>query len=173
MSFFSFFGLPTFGISIRRSTFLLGSPRAWMESYAYQGPLARIDASLRTNQDQFPKLAGNYPLTAMMRRRPKRISWVLSIRSALVVIEQRWPSVWLLHSTCDILSWSDWAPEKFVIQIREIVRYIWELVVCEFDIWWILSHISMAPCPQGTSLPLAKMRTWTKGVGFQYTHLRF
>jgi hypothetical protein len=68
---------------------------------------------------------------------------------------------------------SDRVPEKFVIRILEIVRYICELVVCEFDIWWILSHISMAPWPQGISLPAAEMRTWTKGVGFQYTHLRF
>jgi len=44
-------------------------------------------------------LTGDYPPTAMIRRKPASVSWVLSIRSALVVFEQRSTSVrWLLST---------------------------------------------------------------------------
>jgi len=55
----------------------------------------------------------------------------------------------------------------------KFVLPIWELVVCEFDIWWILFHIRMPPRPQVISLAVSGIRTWTKGVWFQYTHLCF
>jgi len=46
-------------------------------------------------------LTGDYPLTAMMRRRPTRVSWVLSIRFALMAFEQWSTSVWWLLSTLE------------------------------------------------------------------------
>jgi len=48
-----------------------------------------------------PALTGDYPPTAMMRRRPTSVSWVLSIRPALVVFEQWSTSVWWLLSTLE------------------------------------------------------------------------
>jgi hypothetical protein len=49
-----------------------------------------------------PPLTGDYPPTAMMRR-PTSVSWVLSVRSALVVFEQRSTSVRWLLSTLEVL----------------------------------------------------------------------
>jgi hypothetical protein len=50
-----------------------------------------------------PPLTGDYPPTAMMRRWPTRVSWVLSVRSALVVFEQRSTTVRWLLSTLEVV----------------------------------------------------------------------
>jgi hypothetical protein len=70
-----------------------------------------------------------------------------------------------------VWSWSYQVLRKFIIHILQIIWVIWELVICEFNMWWILSHISMAPRLQGISIPMAKIRTWKKGMGFRYTHV--
>jgi len=72
-----------------------------------------------------------------------------------------------------LLSRSNQVPAICVIFIVEIVQSFGELVVCEFYIWWILSHISMESRAQGISLPVAEVRTWMKFMGFQYTHRLF
>jgi len=66
------------------------------------------------------------------------------------------------------LSPRDRVLEVFVIHILEMVRYISEVVICVFHIWWNLPHISMACRPQGIWIAAAEMRTWRKRMGFQY-----
>jgi len=73
----------------------------------------------------------------------------------------------------DVYWASDQVLETFVIGILNIVLYIWEIYVSEFNIWLIPSHICMAALPQGMSLPEAQMKTGMKGVGFHYTDLSF
>jgi len=50
LSSWSLFHIPRFWISISRTTFLLGTQRAWMEGHGHQGPFARIIALLGTNR---------------------------------------------------------------------------------------------------------------------------
>jgi len=173
VSSFSLLGLLRFRIGIRHRKFLLGTPRAWMEGHAPQGPFVRIIALLGTNRTTCRRwqgiihrhwwCGGGLWVSRVYFRRDQLQLFLSSGREA------SGGGFWLWR----IWSRSHRVPEKLVISILEIVRYIWELVVCEFDIWWILSHNIITPRPQGISLPAAEIRTWRKGVGFQYTHLHF
>jgi len=173
LSWFSLVGLPRFRILIRCNTYLLGTSRAWMEGHGHEGHFTRTIALLVTHRTRCRRWQGFIHGWRWWGGGQRETSgcfqygllwWFYS--SSRHVSGGR---VWLWRC----LSSSDQVTVKFVIHILEIIRYIWELVVCSFHIWWIISDISMAPRERGISLPAAEMRTWMKGVVFQYTHLRF
>jgi len=124
------------------------------------GPDAGIDRGISTNGDDEKEEANERLVGA-------------SVRSALVVFEQRSTSVRWLVSSVEGLNYGWLGPREVRHPyLRNRLVHLW---VCHRWIWHLVDPIphEHGTRPQGISLPVAEMRTWTKGVGFQYTHLRF
>jgi len=109
----------------------------------------------------------------MMKARLKRGLGMPTVRSVLVVVYSGRQGSGGCFRLWRLSSISYQVLEIFNICILDIVQYIWQLVVSDFDILWIVLNISMPPSPQGINLPAGDLRTWTNGLGYQYTHLSF